>query len=106
MANGETLKEVRALLNDEIAMPSKAVQRLTLSMLADLYEAVHEAQGNEDVRHAKIDADLNVLKSKNIVLWIEQNKPVAAVLSVLVFIVFMFMQDVAVPWIAKALGLP
>lgn len=113
MANGETLREIREMLASEEKMSSPVVQRLTLSLVAEIYEAqkgvaeaLKMATRAEDIRHAKIDEDLATIKNKSIVIWLERNKAVSAMISVLVFIVFLVGQSIAVPAIAKALGVP
>lgn len=106
MANGETLDEVRKLLESEKTLTQPVVNRLILSMLSEVYDAQKSAAKNEDVRHEKIDNDLTKLKKKSIVIWVEENKPVATLLFFLLFIVFLFAQSILVPAIARALGVP
>lgn len=105
MANGETLKELREILASGATISPTIGTRMTLSAIADMYEALRIAQDKEEARHTRIDDDLHLLKEKSIMLWIDHNRPVALFLGTLIIIVMITAQDLLVPVMARALGI-
>jgi hypothetical protein len=100
----QTLNEIRQMLASGTAIPDTVAQRLTLSMIADMYEQAQASARMEQERHDKIEQRLQNLESTSIVLWVGRNRPIALALGTLIFIVVLTAQDVVIPMIAKAVG--
>ena len=104
MANGETFKEIRDLLESEDKISTTVATRLTLSAMADLMKEFKDYVVEDKAQHKAITAQIKILESKNILLWVEKNKAFSGILMVLFLIVFITAPDLIVPMIADAVG--
>jgi len=106
MANGETFKEIRELLNSEDKISSTVATRLTLSAMADLMDKFDAYVLADKLQHKVIAEEIEKLKQKNILLWVEKNKAFSGILMVLFLVVFLIAPDLVVPMIANWVGIP
>jgi hypothetical protein len=67
--NGETIKEVKALLADEGAIKTPTALRLTLQLMSDMYEKL-DKQGEESAALCK---RMDAVEKSSIVLWVQKH---------------------------------
>jgi len=106
MANGETFREIRELLNSEDKISATVATRLTLSAMADLMDKFDKYVLDDKVQHKVIAEEIEKLKQKNILLWVEKNKAFSGILMVLFLFLYIVAPDLIVPMIANWAGIP
>ena len=99
MANGETITEIKALLAEEGAIPTKTALRLSL----DLQLQIFEKQAIQDTKQKELEERIRQQEDTNIIMWIRKNPKLSIFLLGLYLIIapLIDFRDV----IAKAIGI-
>ena len=68
MANGETITEIKTLLAEEGAIPTKTALRLSL----DLQLQIFEKQAIQDTKQKELEERIRQQEDTNIIMWIRK----------------------------------
>lgn len=99
MANGETIAEIKTLLAEEGAIPTKTALRLSL----DLQLQIFERQDKQDKDQQELATRVKRQEETNVVMWIQNNPKLALFITTLYLIIASLVDFKAV--VAKALGI-
>lgn len=98
MANGNTIAEIREILSDKTKVSQGVVNRLTLSLMAEIYEK-QVKQGEEDAAHkVAVDKRLAELERRSVGMW-AWNHPKSA-FAILIFTFSFLISDIRQPAVA------
>lgn len=118
MADGQTLKEIRSILASDDKLPQNTVNRLMLSIMAELYEKKADAESVTQLTanlaafvemNKQLKNDVEKLKEQSIVRWVMDNKAIATFIVVLVMVIMLAGEptiNVLALTLAKAVGVP
>ena len=85
--NGDTIKEVKALLQDKGAIPTKTALRLSLDLQKQIYEKLEEHEEKQKEYQRITDESIKRLERNSILLWVQSNPKTAAFLLTLYLII-------------------
>jgi hypothetical protein len=87
--NGDTIKEVKALLADEGAIKTPTALRLTLQLMSDMYDKLDNQGKASELLCKRVDA----IEKSSIVLWVQKH-PKASAFIALVYLSLVTFVDV------------
>jgi hypothetical protein len=70
MANGNTIAEIRAILGDKQKVSQGVVNRLQLSLTAEIYEKLESAAADEKKHREAIEVRLVELERRSVGMWV------------------------------------
>lgn len=70
MANGNTIAEIRSILSDKSKVSQGVVNRLQLSLMAEIYEKQEAAANDEKSHRAAVEIRLGELERRSLGMWV------------------------------------
>lgn len=104
MANGNTIAEIRSLLAEKSKISQGVVNRLTLSLMAEMYQKQLDAAEDERKNREETKVRLDLLEKRSWGLWI-WNHPKAATVIMLSLYSFAIsdIRDPVMGWLGTVL---